>query len=101
MQVIEPTVIAALNMYYPGNRLSVHVLDDGRKPEVQAMVERLKAQCRWAAGGVGAAAAAAVLLQCCCSVAAMLLLHWLPCADTWTKCIRYLWCASCGSGPGA
>jgi hypothetical protein len=44
--VVEPTVIAALNMTYPGAKLTVHVLDDGRKPEVLSMVNRLRDQCQ-------------------------------------------------------
>jgi cellulose synthase (UDP-forming) len=46
LQVIEPTVIAALNMYYPGTKLSVHVLDDGKRQDIRHMVERLRAQCK-------------------------------------------------------
>jgi cellulose synthase/poly-beta-1,6-N-acetylglucosamine synthase-like glycosyltransferase len=45
-QVIEPTVVAALNIDYPGPKLTVHVLDDGRRPEVITMVNRLRAQCK-------------------------------------------------------
>jgi cellulose synthase (UDP-forming) len=45
-QVIEPTVIAALNMTYPSSKLTVHVLDDGRRAEVMTMVNRLRSQCR-------------------------------------------------------
>jgi hypothetical protein len=45
-QVIEPTVIAALNMYYPCAKLAVHVLDDGRMEDTSEMVGRLRAQCR-------------------------------------------------------
>jgi cellulose synthase (UDP-forming) len=44
VEVIEPTVIAALNMNYPGSRMTVHVLDDGARPEVAAMVSRLRFQ---------------------------------------------------------
>ncbi len=39
-------MVAALNMYYPGAKLAVHVLDDGRKQSVADMVARLRAQCR-------------------------------------------------------
>ena len=46
VEVIEPTVIAALNMNYPGQRLKVHVLDDGNKAAVKDMVKRLQYQCR-------------------------------------------------------
>jgi cellulose synthase (UDP-forming) len=59
--VIEPTVMAALNMNYPGAKLTVHVLDDGRKPEVYKMARRMDYQCRWsgrsAAGRAGGSAA--------------------------------------------
>jgi cellulose synthase/poly-beta-1,6-N-acetylglucosamine synthase-like glycosyltransferase len=44
VEVIEPTVIAALNMNYPGSRMTIHVLDDGARPEVAAMVSRLRFQ---------------------------------------------------------
>jgi hypothetical protein len=43
---MEPTVIAALNMIYPGAKLVVHVLDDGRRPDVLAMVNKLRTQCQ-------------------------------------------------------
>ncbi len=45
-QVIEPTLIAALNLDYPGSRLCVHLLDDGRREEVAAMAARLQQQLR-------------------------------------------------------
>ena len=56
-QIVEPTVIAALNMTYPESKLTVHVLDDGKRPDVMIMVNRLRSQCRWvqAAGGERAA----------------------------------------------
>jgi cellulose synthase/poly-beta-1,6-N-acetylglucosamine synthase-like glycosyltransferase len=44
VEVIEPTVIAALNMTYPGCRLNVVVLDDGARPAVEDMVRRLRFQ---------------------------------------------------------
>jgi hypothetical protein len=50
-QVIEPTVIAALNMNYPGSKLTVHVLDDGNRAEVYKLARRLDFQCRWV--GIG------------------------------------------------
>ncbi len=46
VEVIEPTVIAALNVYYPGAKLAVHVLDDGRRQDIKDMVQRLRAQCK-------------------------------------------------------
>jgi hypothetical protein len=39
-------VIAALNMTYPGTKLVVHVLDDGRRPDVLAMIYKLRTQCQ-------------------------------------------------------
>eukprot|EP00775_Hariotina_reticulata_P010775 gene10775-10931_t len=47
VKVLEPTVVAALNMNYPGSKLSVHILDDGRRPEVAAMARRLRFQARY------------------------------------------------------
>lgn len=49
-EVVEATVIAALNLNYPGSRLSVHVLDDGNSPALKDMITRLQFQARW--GGV-------------------------------------------------
>ena len=46
--MIEPTVVAALNMNYAGPRLTVHVLDDGNRAAVAEMVDRLQYQCRCA-----------------------------------------------------
>jgi hypothetical protein len=45
-QVIEPTLIAALNMSYPASKLTVHVLDDGRKPDVADLVQKLRGQAK-------------------------------------------------------
>jgi hypothetical protein len=47
VEVVEPTVVAALNMNYPGAKLAVHVLDDGCRREVAKMARRLSYQCRW------------------------------------------------------
>lgn len=44
VSVVEPTVIAALNMTWPGSRLAVHVLDDGGRAEVAEMVQKNKFQ---------------------------------------------------------
>lgn len=49
VEVVEPTVVAALNMNYPGAKLVVHVLDDGGRWEVGKMARRLGYQCRWGA----------------------------------------------------
>jgi hypothetical protein len=46
-EVVEPTVAAALNMNYPGAKLTVHVLDDGGRSQVHKMTRRLQFQCRW------------------------------------------------------
>ena len=51
VEVVEPTVVAALNMNYPGAKLAVHVLDDGCRREVAKMARRLSYQCRWVAAG--------------------------------------------------
>ena len=44
IDVLEPTVIAALNMNWPGEKLTVHVLDDGAGKDVLKMVRRLRYQ---------------------------------------------------------
>ncbi len=46
VEVIEPTVIAAMNMNYPGAKLTINILDDGKKPAVAKMVRRLQFQAR-------------------------------------------------------
>ncbi len=46
-EVLEPTIIAAINMNYPGAKLTVHVLDDGARKPVYKLVKRLQYQCRW------------------------------------------------------
>lgn len=33
-------------MNYPGSKLTVHVLDDGRNADMAAMVKKLKDQCK-------------------------------------------------------
>jgi hypothetical protein len=43
--VVQPTVVAALNMYWPGV-LNVHVCDDGRRTEMKAMVVEVDAALR-------------------------------------------------------
>lgn len=43
----EPTAIAALNMNYPGSKLTIHILDDGKIPDVEKMVKRLDFQCQY------------------------------------------------------
>ena len=44
VDVLEPTVIAALNMNWPGEKLTVHVLDDGASKDVLTMVRNLRRQ---------------------------------------------------------
>ena len=44
---VEPTAIAALNMNWPGKKLTVHVLDDGKRPAMARLVRRLAFQCRY------------------------------------------------------
>lgn len=44
LSVIEPTVIACINMDYPGDKLTVCVLDDGGRDEIASMSERLSKQ---------------------------------------------------------
>ena len=47
VEVLEATVVAALNIDYPGKKLCVHILDDGNSPEVQSMKRRLVYQMRY------------------------------------------------------
>jgi membrane glycosyltransferase len=44
VDILEPTVIAALNMNWPGDKLTVHILDDGAGKDVLKMVRRLRYQ---------------------------------------------------------
>jgi hypothetical protein len=46
VDVVEPTCIAAMNLNWPGSRLVVHVLDDGKSREVADMVKRLQFQAK-------------------------------------------------------
>lgn len=47
LSVIEPTVIACVNMDYPGANLDVCVLDDGDRPEVSKCIKDLRAQMKF------------------------------------------------------
>ena len=47
MEIVEPTAIAALNMNWPGSKLTVHILDDGKRPEMARLVRRLAFQCKY------------------------------------------------------
>jgi cellulose synthase (UDP-forming) len=49
--VVQATVTAALNLTYPGDRLAVCVLDDGRRDEVASMVEDLCKELRYMGRG--------------------------------------------------
>lgn len=51
---VEPTAIAALNLNWPGSKLTVCVLDDGRRPEMARLVRRLAFQCRYMQAGPAA-----------------------------------------------
>jgi cellulose synthase/poly-beta-1,6-N-acetylglucosamine synthase-like glycosyltransferase len=44
VEVIEATTIAAVNMDYPGDKLTVRVLDDGKNNSVKLTVERIQKQ---------------------------------------------------------
>jgi cellulose synthase/poly-beta-1,6-N-acetylglucosamine synthase-like glycosyltransferase len=46
IDLLEPTVVAALNINWPGDKLTVHVLDDSQGKEVLRMVKRLRFQLR-------------------------------------------------------
>ncbi|KQR74164.1 cellulose synthase [Burkholderia sp. Leaf177] len=39
--VVKPTIYAALAMDYPKDKISIHVLDDGRRPEFKAFCEEV------------------------------------------------------------
>ncbi|MGB3200920.1 MAG: glycosyltransferase [Nodosilinea sp.] len=41
VEIIEPTVLAALAMDYPVTKLRVYILDDGNSPDIRAMAERI------------------------------------------------------------
>jgi hypothetical protein len=51
LAVIEPTVVAALNLSWPG-KLAVYVCDDGRKEAVKTMVATLNADMKWVSLGL-------------------------------------------------
>ena len=75
---VEPTAIAALNMNWPGSKLTVHVLDDGKRPEMAQLVRRLAAQCRYMQVGGGlsvAQRASACMCEAVGAANAWLLMH--------------------------
>ncbi|MDE1181073.1 UDP-forming cellulose synthase catalytic subunit [Paraburkholderia sp.] len=41
LSVVKPTIFAALALDYPTDKLSIHVLDDGRRPEFKAFCEEV------------------------------------------------------------
>ncbi|SAK53953.1 cellulose synthase (UDP-forming) [Caballeronia arationis] len=41
LSVVKPTIYAALALDYPADKLAIHVLDDGRRPEFKAFCEEL------------------------------------------------------------
>lgn len=47
VEVLEATTVAALNIDYPGEKLTVYVLDDGKSDEVREMCTRLRYQLRY------------------------------------------------------
>jgi cellulose synthase/poly-beta-1,6-N-acetylglucosamine synthase-like glycosyltransferase len=47
VEVLEATTVAALNMDYPGEKLAIYVLDDGKSDEVREMCTRLRYQLRY------------------------------------------------------
>lgn len=49
--IIEATVCATLNMIYPAAKLAVHVLDDGKREEVEVMCAKLSAEMAGQKGG--------------------------------------------------
>ena len=72
---VEPTAIAALNLNWPGSKLTVCILDDGKRPEMARLVRRLAFQCRYMQvkqkGGKGAQDACGwqrARMTCCCRI---------------------------------
>jgi cellulose synthase (UDP-forming) len=41
LSVVKPTIYAAMALDYPASKLSIHVLDDGRRPEFKAFCEEV------------------------------------------------------------
>jgi len=41
LSVVKPTVYAALSIDYPPDKISIHVLDDGRRPEFKSFCEEV------------------------------------------------------------
>lgn len=47
VEIVEPTCVAALNMNWPGSKLNINILDDGKRPEMARLVRRLAFQCKY------------------------------------------------------
>lgn len=45
--VVEATVVAALNMNYPGEKLTVCVLDDGGRPDLHDHIKKMRVQLKY------------------------------------------------------
>ncbi|SAL77551.1 cellulose synthase (UDP-forming) [Caballeronia choica] len=41
LSVVKPTIYAALALDYPADKIAIHVLDDGRRPEFKAFCEEI------------------------------------------------------------
>jgi cellulose synthase (UDP-forming) len=41
LSVVKPTIYAALALDYPADKIAIHVLDDGRRPEFRAFCEEV------------------------------------------------------------
>lgn len=46
LRVVKPTVLAALSLDWPRDKLRVHILDDGRRPEFRAFAQACGAEYR-------------------------------------------------------
>lgn len=47
VDIVEPTVIAAMNMNWPADKLTVYVLDDGKQEALRNMALKLDFQCQF------------------------------------------------------
>ncbi|MET3117726.1 cellulose synthase (UDP-forming) [Undibacterium sp. GrIS 1.8] len=45
MSVVKPTVLAALGIDWPKDKLNIYILDDGRRPEFQVFAESVGVKC--------------------------------------------------------
>jgi hypothetical protein len=60
--------VAALNMNWPGSKLNINILDDGKRPEMARLVRRLAFQCKYMQ----------VWRRCCCRCSG----RGLPCCNS-------------------